>query len=388
MLWFFINQFVVRQGLVGALLAQWLLPFYRQTREWAKSQDMSDALYFTILLSCVHTGMYVVINLRKYLCLQLMWSCIMCLVRVVEFVFVSSISLTSLPLFPHAAYFVCDTYKLFPSAKLYRKPYMEPKPDLLRRLGLEEVLGQVFVGPLMSYYAFPTLFEPFLHDFDNAHQEPTFGATIWILLFFTIANEFIFYWLHRSLHSKALYKYIHKQHHEFSGSVGYAAEYSHPLENIFVNQLSVMAGVLLLPKLYAPPNDKCHLLVFLIWIAVRLYETYEGHSGYSFLLGVITTITKDADHQHDSNKNDGSTCVSTIGKKIVFYLTGAYAMAHHDFHHTHNQGNFASPFMDWIFGTMDHYQNISGIDGYVQLKDKDNYRSKRRLSPDGHGKSD
>ena len=34
--------------------------------------------------------------------------------------------------------------------------------------------------------------------------------------------------------------------------------------------------------------------------------------------------------------------------------------AHHDHHHTANQGNFGAEHTDWLFGTMDHYLNVGG----------------------------
>jgi hypothetical protein len=41
-----------------------------------------------------------------------------------------------------------------------------------------------------------------------------------------------FYWTHRLFHSKYFYAKYHKQHHEYAGTIGFAAEYAHPLEQI------------------------------------------------------------------------------------------------------------------------------------------------------------
>ena len=35
-----------------------------------------------------------------------------------------------------------------------------------------------------------------------------------------------FYWSHRMLHTPYFYKTVHKQHHEFKGSIGFASEVS------------------------------------------------------------------------------------------------------------------------------------------------------------------
>lgn len=56
---------------------------------------------------------------------------------------------------------------------------------------------------------------------------------------FIIINDTLFYWSHRLFHHPAIYKYIHKKHHEvlfnhlltskFKTTIGIAAEYAHPV---------------------------------------------------------------------------------------------------------------------------------------------------------------
>ena len=41
-----------------------------------------------------------------------------------------------------------------------------------------------------------------------------------------------FYWSHRLLHHPRLYKHFHKQHHEYRGTIGFAAEYAHFVEQV------------------------------------------------------------------------------------------------------------------------------------------------------------
>ena len=47
-----------------------------------------------------------------------------------------------------------------------------------------------------------------------------------------LGYDFMFYWTHRLLHSKWLYKTVHKQHHLFRTSVGVAASYQHAVEGL------------------------------------------------------------------------------------------------------------------------------------------------------------
>ena len=66
-----------------------------------------------------------------------------------------------------------------------------------------------------------------------------------------------------------------------------------------------------------------HIAVLWIWLALRLCETVDTHSSYSF---------------------DWSPT------KFLPFLNGA---SRHDFHHSHNTGCFGAltPFWDWLMGT-------------------------------------
>ena len=40
------------------------------------------------------------------------------------------------------------------------------------------------------------------------------------------------YWVHRLMHDRKLYKYVHKVHHNFQAPFGMVAEYAHPVETL------------------------------------------------------------------------------------------------------------------------------------------------------------
>ena len=135
------------------------------------------------------------------------------------------------------------------------------------------------------------------------------------------------------MHSRLLYARVHKRHHEYTASVGFAAEYAHPFEQIVSNQGPTVLGCLLIGS---------HLGVWLVWLTVRLLRTYEGHCGYCFK----------------------GTWLAKIG-----VLHGS---AYHDFHHADNRGNFGGPeYLDALCGTQDAWLKIGGTEGYMaQKRDK------------------
>ncbi len=77
----------------------------------------------------------------------------------------------------------------------------------------------------------------------------------------------------RLFHYPALYKLVHKTHHEWTAPVGIASIYCHPLEHYFVNLLPVAAGPLIVGA---------HMSVSLLWFTLVIISTTINHSGYHF----------------------------------------------------------------------------------------------------------
>eukprot|EP01017_Pseudomicrothorax_dubius_P014482 TRINITY_DN1689_c0_g1_i1.p1 TRINITY_DN1689_c0_g1~~TRINITY_DN1689_c0_g1_i1.p1 ORF type:complete len:369 (+),score=62.86 TRINITY_DN1689_c0_g1_i1:2-1108(+) len=130
------------------------------------------------------------------------------------------------------------------------------------------------------------------------------------IIFCMFIEDFIFYWSHRLLHHPKIYAYIHKRHHEYVYPVSISSEYAHPIESILSNIIPSGAGIALL-------GSNMHLVTQLMWMLVRVWETIDGHCGYEFSWSPFRLLP----------------------------LSGS--AKYHEFHHSHNVGNYGSFFTIW-----------------------------------------
>ena len=130
-------------------------------------------------------------------------------------------------------------------------------------------------------------------------------------IFLMFVDDFYNYWVHRMFHSVSfLYSKVHKRHHEYIIPISISAEYAHPIEYIFLNVSAPFLGVYLL-------GGRCHLVTVILFLILKSLEPIEVHSGYEFPWSPF---------------------------KFIPFSTPA---GWHDYHHTHNVGNFSSFFTFW-----------------------------------------
>ena len=272
---------LIRAPIIASILFFILQPSYNSLYEYC-SQFMSDRIFFTVLLWAVHVICYWAIN---------------------------------------TFFFICDEYQYLQQYKLPRKKYQIPSKTLIYKTVKSALIGQLLTDPLGVMFIIYPLWSKnssstMIYDTSDIDNNITayFIMIYCKFLVCDICNTWLFYIAHRALHNKYLYGKIHKQHHEYNGTISFAAEYAHPIEGILANSIPTLIGGIIVGA---------HPLQFALWLAWRLQETYESHSGYAFY----------------------GTFLHKIG------LTNADSALFHDFHHSKNIGNYSGIQCDALFGT-------------------------------------
>jgi len=140
-----------------------------------------------------------------------------------------------------------------------------PPSDLYRR-GVLEVLGSHLLFPAMMVL----VYIPWTARGGSMEGLPLWWEVPVHLIIFLLVNETLFYWSHRVLHHKKLFRLIHRKHHEWRHVRGVSAEHAHVFETL-CNFVAMWAAPVLLGS---------HFLIIEVWVFIRIIETVHAHSGF------------------------------------------------------------------------------------------------------------
>jgi methylsterol monooxygenase/4-alpha-methyl-delta7-sterol-4alpha-methyl oxidase len=130
---------------------------------------------------------------------------------------------------------------------------------------------------------------------------PAWYIIIGQLIFFIILDDFLYYWMHRSMHQRWILRHIHGVHHRIKNTCALDGNYFHWVEFVATGLLALVPPLLV----------GAHLYVLYIWIIIRQFEAADGHSGYDF------------------------------PNNPAKLIPGYHGAIYHDFHHAKFKGNFA-----------------------------------------------
>merc|ERR1711865_865966 len=162
-----------------------------------------------------------------------------------------------------------DVFKPFKLQPSKASPFVAWDPVVVRKVVTNLLIGQFCVIVPCAFFYAECSKKGF--GFRADPQLPSSAEMFHDYICFVIGNELIFYYGHAALHSKWLYRNVHKIHHEFQAPFALVASYCHPLEMLLSNVLPLtLTGFLM----------QVHLYTVVVWIVFAVLGTQLHHSGY------------------------------------------------------------------------------------------------------------
>lgn len=189
----------------------------------------------------------------------------------------------------------------------------------LREDYYREISYSLFTALIFAIIGYLVYLTPFVDLTKVYYKISDFGTTYFIASIFLmiIFHDTYFYWTHRLMHNKGIYRWVHRVHHLSTNPSPWAAMAFHPYEAI------IEAGVIVIIPFLFPVHP---LAIGLFLLFMMVYNVY-GHLGYELYPAGFSK--------------------SFIGRWINTSIN-------HNLHHESIHGNYGLYFLFWdrIMGTL------------------------------------
>ncbi len=231
-------------------------------------------------------------------------------------------------------------YLLFPNnflrAKIQKK--VAKQKDFLREVGHSLVTMGIFA--LISVLIIKSPLREYTQVYSDIHAFPLWWIPLSLFIGLFIHDTY-FYWMHRLIHHKKLYKHVHLVHHKSTNPTPLAAYSFHFLEAILEN------GILPILIFLIPMHKSMILVFFTISFIINAY----GHLGYE---------------------------IAPKWLRKTFLFECITTSVHHNLHHSQFKGNYGLYFRFWdrLLGT----ENPKYVEMYDKIQAQ-RFHKKEEVSP-------
>ena len=179
--------------------------------------------------------------------------------------------------------------------------------DLIREFSYS--MSTVIIFSLIGYCIYLSIKAGYTNIYNNVSD---YGLLYLVISFpiTVICHDFYFYWTHRFMHLKSIYRHVHRVHHESTNPSPWAAYAFHPWE-------AVIQALVFPIMLFIIPLHPIIITLFLLYMIVR---NVVGHLGFEIFPRGWT-----------KNK----------------WLSWTTAVTHHNIHHERFNTNFGLYFSWW-----------------------------------------
>lgn len=219
---------------------------------------------------------------------------------------------------------------LYRSAAKYK--IQDKKAD--RKHFLREIVHSSSSSLVFAVISVILLFTPlqsYTLVYTNVHDYPLWWLPVSLVLSLVIHDTY-FYWMHRLMHHKRIFRFTHKVHHQSVNPSPWTAYSFHILE-------AIAEGLVLVVLAFVLPMHKDVLILFTV---VSLLINVYGHLGYEIM-------PKELRHS------------------FLFEIINT--SVHHNLHHSKFKGNYGLYFRWW--------DRIMGTENPDYVKEYDRMQSKR-----------
>jgi len=151
-------------------------------------------------------------------------------------------------------------------------------------------------------------------------NKPTWWTMAWQVSVAYFVYDFMFYFSHRALHSKLLYKRFHKKHHAFSTTIGLASSYQDTFEG-----LTQMFNWWVPMGLVGYLNGSLHISTIFAYNCFRWIETVDAHCGYIFPFSPFSIIPLfGGAAAHDFHHSGEGLAIKKLADGTLFMDFGNY----------------------------------------------------------------